>query len=205
MSYGWDLASFTNRFLLYTKPESQGGQGYPPEKVCPGVQFFARDSARTLVKTYGEIVDLAGGCANLDPGTNSMVVEGKTLLFTGQTMLGAMCDYSEQTGGGIMIWEIGQDTDPTNDCALMRVLINRLDAARTPTRITAVVDEGSLILSWPMDHQGSRLLVQTNNLSQGISLRTNDWGVVVGSTITNRIAVPITATNRSVFYRLVYP
>jgi autotransporter-associated beta strand protein len=77
--------------------------------------------------------------------------------------------------------------------------------ATNPTNITATVSEGNLKLSWPADHIGWRLLVQTNNLLAGISSNTTDWGTVAGSTDTNQVSIPIDVTKPSEFYRLVYP
>ena len=61
---------------------------------------------------------------------------------------------------------------------------------------------GALQLSWPADHTGWRLQVQTNSSAVGIS---TNWSTVLNSLTTNQIAVPETPTNGSVFYRLVYP
>ncbi len=71
--------------------------------------------------------------------------------------------------------------------------------------ITAVRSGTNLILSWPLDHTGWRLLSQTNNLANGISRNTNDWGTVSGSASTNLVVVPIIRTNKAGFFRLIYP
>ena len=34
----------------------------------------------------------------------------------------------------------------------------------------------NLVLNWPLDHTGYRLLTQTNNLNKGISGNMADWG-----------------------------
>ena len=52
----------------------------------------------------------------------------------------------------------------------------------SPTQITTALSGNTLTLSWPMDHTGWRLLVQTNNLAAGLSNNTNDWTTVPGST-----------------------
>jgi autotransporter-associated beta strand protein len=76
----------------------------------------------------------------------------------------------------------------------------------TPTNIVATVSGGTnLMLTWPFDHTGWRLLAQTNNLANGISSNTNDWGTVSGSAGTNLVNIPIITTNKSGFFRLVYP
>ena len=74
-----------------------------------------------------------------------------------------------------------------------------------PTNIVAVVGGGNISLSWPSDHTGWRLLVQTNNLAAGISSNTNDWMTVAGSTATNHLSISIDAAKTTEFYRLVYP
>jgi hypothetical protein len=75
----------------------------------------------------------------------------------------------------------------------------------TPTNITFAVSGPNLVLSWPADHKGWRLLVQTNNLQAGISLNTNDWTTVVGSAATNQLFIPIDHAKLTEFYRMVYP
>jgi autotransporter-associated beta strand protein len=74
-----------------------------------------------------------------------------------------------------------------------------------PTNLTASVSSGSLNLSWPLDHTGWRLLVQTNNLAAGISSNPNDWATVPGANSANQISIPIGAAQTGEFYRLVYP
>jgi len=67
------------------------------------------------------------------------------------------------------------------------------------------VADGTLNLTWPADHLGYRLLMQTNNLNLGVSANPNDWTVVPGSTATNAASLNIPITNFNEYYRLVYP
>jgi hypothetical protein len=60
-------------------------------------------------------------------------------------------------------------------------------------------------LSWAGDHLGYRLLVQTNNLSLGLSSNPNDWAALPGSPLTTTTNFLIAPTNPAGFYRLVYP
>ena len=62
-----------------------------------------------------------------------------------------------------------------------------------------------LALSWPSADIGWQLLVQTNNLVNGLSLNTNDWMLVPNSTGTNQISVPVDSSKPVEFYRLVGP
>jgi len=75
----------------------------------------------------------------------------------------------------------------------------------TPTTIVYTPSGRTMNLSWPSDHTGWRLLVQTNNLALGLSVNINDWGAVAGSSVTNQVSIPINATLPTEFYRLVYP
>ena len=84
-------------------------------------------------------------------------------------------------------------------------LISALPVSPMPTDLTSVVSSGQLQLTWPLDHTGWRLLMQTNNLANGISFNTNDWGPVANSQQTNRISLPVLPSQPAEFYRLVYP
>jgi hypothetical protein len=72
----------------------------------------------------------------------------------------------------------------------------------TSTNIVAKVNGGKLELTWPADHTGWRLQVQTNTLASG--LNTN-WSDVAGATAVNSVTNTLNAVNGSVFYRMVYP
>ena len=67
----------------------------------------------------------------------------------------------------------------------------------TPTNILVQPNGGQLQLSWPQDHLGWLLQIQTNNLG-------TNWTAVPGSTNHNQIVIPIDPANRSVFLRLMY-
>jgi hypothetical protein len=79
---------------------------------------------------------------------------------------------------------------------LVTVLVT---ANLTPTNILAGVTNGQLTLSWPLDHIGWVLQVQTNTL-----IPTN-WVNVAGSASTNQVTTPVIPTNGAVFYRMIYP
>jgi len=92
----------------------------------------------------------------------------------------------------------------TNAGLFLQVFVNPVNT--TPTNITAVVSGTNFSLSWPADHIGWRLLVQTNHLAGGVSANTNDWDTLSGGfTGTNRVSLPINPALPQEFYRLVYP
>ncbi|MDR3458108.1 MAG: autotransporter-associated beta strand repeat-containing protein [Verrucomicrobiae bacterium] len=71
-----------------------------------------------------------------------------------------------------------------------------------PTNITAVVNGPNLELSWPADHTGWRLQVETNSLATGLA---TNWVDVAGATSVNSVTNAINPANGTVFYRMVYP
>jgi hypothetical protein len=74
--------------------------------------------------------------------------------------------------------------------------------ATNSTNITYTVSGNTLTLSWPADHIGWQLQIQTNNLAAGLS---TNWFVVPNSTATNSVTEPVNLINGCVFYRLSYP
>jgi hypothetical protein len=97
---------------------------------------------------------------------------------------------------------VSQDLSQTN-VYTVNVL---LQPSATMPKLTNSVSGNNLVLSWPADHLGYRLLVQTNNLNKGVSGNINDWGTVAGSqsiTATNIAIIKSGVTNQ--YYKLVYP
>src|SRR6185369_10385553 len=74
--------------------------------------------------------------------------------------------------------------------------------ASNPTNITFSVSGSTLSLSWPADHLGWILQVQTNTLSVG--LNTN-WVDVAGSESVTQTNINISVQTPAAFYRLRMP
>lgn len=85
---------------------------------------------------------------------------------------------------------------------------NSLPASATPlpsNRPASIVLQtvnGQLQASWPPDHLGWQLQIQTNGLGSGLG---SDWFTVPNSTNVISTSIPIDLANGSVFLRLVYP
>jgi hypothetical protein len=119
--------------------------------------------------------------------TNSLSVSGNTLVLPANT---------------VAVRVVSQDLSQTNTYTVAVLLQPSL----TVPKLTNSVSGNNLVLSWPADHLGYRLLVQTNNLNKGVSGNTNDWGTVSGTasvTTTNIAILRVGVTNE--YYRLVYP
>jgi fibronectin type 3 domain-containing protein len=65
-----------------------------------------------------------------------------------------------------------------------------------PANLSFTISEGELQFSWPEDHVGWRLQMNTN-------LSTTNWQDVPGTEAANSVSIPL--TNGNAFFRLVYP
>ena len=72
----------------------------------------------------------------------------------------------------------------------------------TPPQVGWQLTGGQIQFSWPLDHFGWHLEMQTN--SSGLGLGTN-WSAVPGSQTANLFVMPVNAGNGSAFFRLAYP
>jgi hypothetical protein len=71
-----------------------------------------------------------------------------------------------------------------------------------PTNLVESVANNQLTLSWPADHIGWELQVQTNTVSSGLG---TNWVPITSSTNVDQVVIPVNAANGCVFYRLIYP
>jgi hypothetical protein len=67
--------------------------------------------------------------------------------------------------------------------------------------LAAKLTNGMVFVSWPVSHTGWSLQMQTNALNANFS---SNWVEVIGSTLTNAVALPTSSTT-STFFRLAYP
>ncbi|MDB6065722.1 MAG: Coagulation factor 5/8 type domain protein [Pedosphaera sp.] len=75
-------------------------------------------------------------------------------------------------------------------------------ASLTPTSIAMIASGGTVDLSWPADHLGWHLQVQTN--APGAGLGTN-WVTLPGSDVVTSTNITINPAKGAVFYRLISP
>jgi len=87
----------------------------------------------------------------------------------------------------------------SNYCTFSVIVV---PVATNPTNLNWSANGSQLTLSWPADHLGWHLEVQTNSLATG--LNTN-WFNVPDSDGTNQMVMPINHSGGAVFYRLRYP
>ena len=94
--------------------------GMSPEKLCVGIPCYARGlKNRGKSITYAEIVDKFQPAANLDE-TDEWYFNGLDTVRTKARLV------RDQTLGGVMFWELGQDA--TGDASLIRAARRELTA-----------------------------------------------------------------------------
>ena len=113
---------------------------------------------------------------------------------------------------GAFNWSVPSETTPGTNLVALRVLDNGTPPlnddktfsviVRPLPQIASLITGNQLQLSWPATEMGWRLEAQTNSLNVGLNAT---WFPVSNSTSTNQLYIPISATNSSVFFRLVSP
>ena len=71
----------------------------------------------------------------------------------------------------------------------------------SPPQLVSGVSGGQIQLSWPADHLGWTLQVQTNDLSAGLG---TNWISIPASATNTQFAAPLAPENPCVFYRLIH-
>jgi hypothetical protein len=107
--------------------------------------------------------------------------------------------FSPTTSGNHTLAFVGSNANGGDNTVFIDNIQLFLVPALTPPNFVGQLANGQIHISWPADHTGWRLQVQTNSL-----LSTN-WFTVLGSTPTNQFITPIDLANGSVFFRLAYP
>jgi autotransporter-associated beta strand protein len=133
-----------------------------------------------------------GGTLSLSNLSGTITPANAFKLFSANTYQGAFAAITPATPGPGLAW----NTNTLTIDGTLRVF------STAPAPITDSVSGRFLTLSWPADHIGWRLQIQTNSLSVGIS---TNWVDVPNSIATNRMTFTIDPAIGCAFYRLVYP
>jgi autotransporter-associated beta strand protein len=149
-------------------------------------------AAHTLDQIIGVANLTYGGTLQIANLAGTLAAGDAFKLFDAQNYSGTFASLSPATPGLNLLW----DTSTLATDGTLRIV----PAVNTsPTSIVITVNGNILNLSWPSDHTGWRLQVQTNGLDLG------NWQPWPGSMNTNSVFVPIDPLNPSVFFRLIYP
>jgi autotransporter-associated beta strand protein len=136
-----------------------------------------------------------GGVLQLQITGDPLTTTDSFLLYSAGLRDGLFTSIIPTTPGTGLAWN-------TNTLAADGILRIANGVSTVRTNITMISSGGSLDLSWPQDHTGWRLQAQTNPITVGLH---SNWFDVPGSTTTNHMIIPISPTNGSVFFRIIYP
>lgn len=90
----------------------------------------------------------------------------------------------------------------TNAAGQIQLAVTAAGPSLTPVSLIYSNTGPALTVSWPQDHIGWYLQVQTNSVGAGLG---SYWATIPASSLTNQYILPINPTNGCVFLRLFYP
>ena len=156
------------------------------------LSFDVNESARTCDKVIGLTSVTFGGILVLNNQAGTFAPSDAFKLFDATSYVGAFDKITPVTPGANMAW----DTSTLTNDGTLRV------TSTLTTNITSQATGGQVALSWPTDHTGWSLQVQTNSPHVGL---TTNWVTVPGSPGTNRLVTAVDPSAGSVFFRLSAP
>lgn len=137
--------------------------------------------------TLGGTINVVSG-PGFGPGTN--------ILMTCAGTMGGTLPALASTPAG---FNCALDTSTPRQ---LRLLVSPSGPSLSPVTLAAQSNGTQLTLSWPADHTGWRLQIQTNNPPLGLS---TNWVTWPNSQQTNKVFLPLDKALGTVFLRLVYP
>jgi len=97
---------------------------------------------------------------------------------------------------------VGTDANGGDNTVFLDNVQLALAPSLTPPKLGCAVVNGEIQMSWPPDHAGWSLQMQSNPLAQGLG---TNWITVPGTNQTNQYVSPIILAGGTVFFRLIYP
>ncbi|HTR40282.1 MAG TPA: glycosyl hydrolase family 28 protein [Pseudomonadales bacterium] len=209
---------------IITRPAQTGTANNNQEGVTTGsgssysgpVTIGSASAAPSLTlaagSTYTEMLSITAAGSTSLAITNSLYA-GTSTNGTLLSQFGGIAASSTLLTTSFDAFAIGWRAQPASNGTasaidINQIIINNAGPASTsgpsldPTNIVAQVSGNQLQLSWPQDHLGWQLQIQTN--SPGVGLGTN-WVNVPNTTNATSASFTIDPANGSVFLRLVYP
>ena len=150
-------------------------------------------------------LNITGGSLNLGGAPLTVNVAGPALA-SGSYLLVTTGSGGSVTGTLPASLTVTGASAATNDTVAVTggqlfLVVPPLTAAY-PTNLTSTVNGSQLVLSWPADHAGWHLQVQTNPVTVGLG---TNWVTIPGSDSVTSVTNTIDPAQGAVFYRMIYP
>jgi len=148
-----------------------------------------------------DLASVSGTLVNSGTGTITVTNLGPALVVGDKFTL-----FSQPVAGGLGLTIVGGGVTWTNLLATdgsIQVLGG--GTANYPTNITFSLTGSTLTVGWPETHRGWILQEQTNSLSVGLTIASNTWFDVTGSSSVTNSTLTINPANPAVFIRLRHP
>jgi autotransporter-associated beta strand protein len=145
--------------------------------------------------------DFTGTVIGFVNGENIASATTGTLTFTSPATIASLPGKYPINGSGLTA-NFGNYVfvQAAGNATALTITFNTSPVSLSIDRIPNSIVPNAVIVSWPSDHVGWRLQVQTNSVTSGI------WTDVAGSTTTNQVVFPIDSlTSGMSVYRLVTP
>jgi hypothetical protein len=161
----------------------------------------AAPAGLTAVAGNGQVVLSWNAAANATGYNVKQATVSGGLYTTVATNLPFLTYTNTGLANGTLYYFVVSATNSVGESA------NSIEASARPvspaqTPLNFVMSSGQIQFSWPMDHTGWHVQIQTNSLNAGIGTH---WVTVPNSNVTNQFSVPINPTSGNVFFRLVFP
>jgi hypothetical protein len=128
-----------------------------------------------------------GGTLSLANLSGSLIGGQTFQLFSATNLNGSFASLVGSPGAGLD-WQF----NPANGVLTIYSTVS--------TNLAASLVNNTLQISWPADHVGWELIMNTNGLQN-----TSAWIPVPNSATTNQVWLPVDPNQTSVFFELVYP
>jgi hypothetical protein len=165
-------------------------------------------NSATELNLYGtsgsSLMGITSTAASVVASTNGFAVPPTTNSESGRILYQASLGQTVADSSGtirVFIDDYSPDTTVDNRTWYDGVAYAQV-IALNPTNIMTSMSGNQIQFSWPAEHIGWRLQIQTNSLN--IGLGTN-WADVANSKNINQLIVPLDYTKSAVFYRLAFP
>ena len=155
-----------------------------------------------LAVTNGNLTLAAGTTFSIN-NTGTALTNGSYLVIStnaGGAVVGAVPAVVTIGGGGLGTG--GSAALSLADSQLYLNVTGVIAVATNSPVLTNSISGHTLTLSWPADHLGWRLQVQTNTLSSGLG---TNWFTWPNSTNLTSVPIIMDPENPATFFRLVYP